>query len=176
MTETDAAEKVVEFKITGTELNIKIGDYPPLEALIGTWPGTFYFESVKVPDPKPKAVEETTDEAEESCDGFDIDFLQSLKEQEGEKSSSFINIGQVEENYGFIWFGEDLEDLDEDGKLYFDYEHGLIKFSKSEDGFTIQGNLRAIYKTEETISLSGPLELTGMNGELDVDIIFESER
>ena len=176
--ESDTPEKIVTFKITGTELNIKLGDYPPLEALVGPWPGTFFFESVKIPDPKPKAVVEETDAVEESCDGFDIDLdsvFQSLKEQEGEGTSAVVYIGQVEENKGYIWFGEDLEDLEEDEKLYFNYENGQIKINKSQDGFTIDGHLSAMYINKEKISISGSLEITGMNGALDVDIVFESE-
>lgn len=177
--ETDPPEKIIDFKISGTELIIKIGDYPPLEALTGPWPGSFLFESVQVPDPKPQAVVEETDEAEESCDGFDIDMeevYQNLKAQEGKSSEAIINITQLEENRGFLWFGDDPEDLDEEEKLYFNYNAGQIQINKSQDGFTLDTNLRAMYSGEDSIRLFGPVRLTGMGGALDVKITFEGER
>jgi hypothetical protein len=177
--ETDPPEKIIDFKISGSELTIKIGDYPPLEAITGPWPGTLFFESVKVPDPEAKPVVEDTDEAEESCDGFDIDMdeiFQSLKELENTSTEAIINISQVEENKGFLWFDDDLEDLEEDEKLYFDYNAGQILINKSQDGFTLNTNLRAMYVAEEKIRLFGPVGLTGMGGALDVKITFESER
>jgi hypothetical protein len=177
--ETDSPEKIIDFKISGTELTIKIGDYPPLEALTGPWPGTFFFDSVQVPDPKPQAVVDETDETEESCDGFDVDLdeiFQSLKAQEGKSSEAIINITQLEENRGFLWFGDDSEDLEEDEKLYFNYNTGQIQINKSQDGFTLTTNLRAMYVAEEKIRLFGPVSLTGMNGTLDIRITFESER
>ncbi len=172
--EIDEPEKVIEFNITGTELNIKLGQYPPLEEIIGAWPGTFYFKSVKVP-----ALDTTQEENPESCDGLGINLetiLAGLKEHEGKTVPSVINIVQTGENSGYFWFGDEPDDLDEDEKLYFDYQYGQIKLNKSEDGFSITMNLMAMYMDEKKISLSGPVKLSGMNGQLEVDIVFESER
>lgn len=168
--ETDKPEKSVEFTISGNELNIKIGDYPPLEEITGSWPGTFLFESVRVPEPK-----EDSDKTEASCDGYSFDF-EEIKNKVGEKTPSTISIGQTSENKGYMWFGDDSSDLEEDKKLYFDYKNGLIKVNRSDKGFTLKTNIKAEYIDDKKIRLYGPMELKGMDGELEVNVLFESKR
>ena len=175
----DSPEKIVTFKITGPELKITLGDYPPLEALVGQWPGTFYFEQVTVPDPKPKTDDSNTESEEESCDSFDIDLdeiFADLKAQEGKKTPTTFSIAQINDQRGYLWFGDDPSDLDEDEKLYFNYQYGRMAINQSQEVFNLSVGLVAEYIEDGKIKISGPLSVTGMNGTLDIDLIYEGVR
>lgn len=174
----DEPVKVIPFKISGETLTITFGEAPPLESLVGPWPGNFFFKQVTVPDPE--SFENTSDaETPEGCDDFDIDMasiLQGIKEQEGQTQPAIISIAQTGTYDGYMFFGEDASELEESEKLYFRYLNGVIDLSKSEDGFNLGLSLRAEYMDESGIRLYGPIKITGMNNTLDIDIIFEGKR
>lgn len=182
--ETDAPEKVIQFRVDGTELVIKIGNFPPLEELVGAWPGNFYFESVIVPDPESYSTDNgETEDAEDAlagCEGFDIDMgviLAAIKEMEGQSQPTGLYISKTGENTGCLWFSEDsTEQVDEDQKFYFNYDNGQIKINKSDAGFDITLELRASYIDDTKIKIEGPINMSGMDGALDIDIQFTSER